>query len=79
MTVISSRQKAHLIQDDREAIAIAQELAAEFVREDSDRDKERRLPVDEVNKYSLEILRCRQLFPQWCQSSPPSLAVSGIV
>ncbi|MEH1966440.1 SfnB family sulfur acquisition oxidoreductase [Nostoc sp.] len=51
-TVISSEQKAHVITSDAEAIAIAKELAAEFVKGDSERDQQRRLPYEEVKKFS---------------------------
>lgn len=47
-----NRKQAHVIKDDREAIAIAQELAAEFSQGDSDRDREGKIPLDEVNRYS---------------------------
>ncbi|WP_445635448.1 SfnB family sulfur acquisition oxidoreductase [Nostoc sp. DSM 114161] len=50
--VISSEQKAHVITSDAEAIAIAKELAAEFVKGDSERDRDRRLPYEEVKKFS---------------------------
>jgi alkylation response protein AidB-like acyl-CoA dehydrogenase len=49
---IETEPQAHIIRDDQEAIAIAKELAAEFVKEDSIRDRERRLPVEEVKKFS---------------------------
>lgn len=51
-SVINTEQKAYLIRDDSEAIAIAHELAAEFLKEDSERDGQRRLPVEEVKKFS---------------------------
>lgn len=53
-TVINTKteQKAHVIVDDTEAIAIAHQLAAEFVKGDSERDREGKIPVDEVNRYS---------------------------
>ncbi|WP_373529550.1 SfnB family sulfur acquisition oxidoreductase [Nostoc sp.] len=53
-TVINTttEQKAHVIGDDTEAIAIAHQLAAEFVKGDSERDREGKIPVDEVNRYS---------------------------
>ncbi|MBD0304179.1 MAG: SfnB family sulfur acquisition oxidoreductase, partial [Tolypothrix sp. T3-bin4] len=44
--------KAHVITSDVEAIAIAQELAVEFVKQDSERDRERRLPIQEVQQFS---------------------------
>lgn len=49
---VGSEPKAYVIKSDEEAIAIAKELAAEFVKEDSDRDREKRLPVEEVKKFS---------------------------
>ena len=49
---VTAEPKAHVIQSDEEAIAVAKELAAEFAKEDSIRDRERRLPVEEVKKFS---------------------------
>jgi SfnB family sulfur acquisition oxidoreductase len=49
---VESEPIAHVIQNDAEAIAVAQDLAAEFQKEDSLRDRERRLPVEEVKKFS---------------------------
>lgn len=49
---VETEPTAHVIQDDQEAIAVAKELAAEFLQEDSLRDRERRLPVEEVKKFS---------------------------
>jgi SfnB family sulfur acquisition oxidoreductase len=43
---------AHRVQDDHEALATAQELAADFRREASIRDARRQLPFAEVEKYS---------------------------
>lgn len=51
-SIISTEQKAYLIRDDSEAIAIAYELAAQFLKEDSERDQQRRLPAQEVKKFS---------------------------
>ncbi|MBD2448936.1 acyl-CoA dehydrogenase family protein [Nostoc sp. FACHB-152] len=51
-TTISTEQQAHVISSDAEAIAIAHQLASEFVKGDSERDKERRLPYEEVKKFS---------------------------
>lgn len=45
-------QSAHVIKSDQEAIEIAIQLAAEFKKEASIRDHERRLPLIEINKYS---------------------------
>ena len=43
---------AHLIQSDEEAIQVAQNLANEFAKEASQRDYERRLPLQEIQQYS---------------------------
>lgn len=43
---------AHVIQSDQEAIEIAQRLAEEFAQEASQRDHERRLPLQEIQQYS---------------------------
>ncbi|MEH2299331.1 MAG: hypothetical protein V7K88_09910 [Nostoc sp.] len=51
-SIINTEQKAHIIQNDQEAIAIAHELAAEFAKGDSERDQNRRLPAEEVEKFS---------------------------
>jgi SfnB family sulfur acquisition oxidoreductase len=52
LDVRTNRKQAHVIKDDQEAIAIAKELAAEFSKNDSDRDREGKIPLDEVNRYS---------------------------
>lgn len=49
---IEAEPKAHIIQSDAEAIAVAKELATEFLKEDSARDRDRRLPVEEVKQFS---------------------------
>lgn len=51
-SLISSGRKAHIVRDDAEAIAIAQQLSAEFARESAERDRERRLPHVELEKLS---------------------------
>jgi SfnB family sulfur acquisition oxidoreductase len=51
-SVISNEPKAHLISNDSEAIAIAHELAADFDKEASERDRQRRLPVEEIQRFS---------------------------
>ena len=43
---------AHVIKDDAEAIAIAEALAADFAEEASERDRERRWPVAELDRFS---------------------------
>ncbi|MBB4063847.1 SfnB family sulfur acquisition oxidoreductase [Gellertiella hungarica] len=50
---IAPRQKeAHRIRDDAEAIAIARELARDFAAGAVERDRERRLPLDEIERFS---------------------------
>jgi SfnB family sulfur acquisition oxidoreductase len=49
---VESEPIAYVIQSDEEAIAVAKDLAAEFLKEDAVRDRERRLPVDEVKRFS---------------------------
>ncbi|MBX4958913.1 SfnB family sulfur acquisition oxidoreductase [Rhizobium lentis] len=44
--------KPHLITSDLEALAIAEKLAARFKIEASSRDRERRLPCDEIEEYT---------------------------
>ncbi|ACO80486.1 Acyl-CoA dehydrogenase [Azotobacter vinelandii CA] len=46
------QQPAHRIRSDAEAIEIARALAADFAREAAQRDRERRLPVAELNAFS---------------------------
>ena len=43
---------AHVVKDDAEAISIAEHLAADFRVEASDRDRERRWPVAELDAFS---------------------------
>ncbi len=43
---------AHVVKTDAEAIAIAEALAAEFAIEASERDRERRWPVAELDRFS---------------------------
>ena len=44
--------KAHRIASDQEAVTIARELAAEFAVGAAERDRERRLPVAELDRFS---------------------------
>ena len=46
------RTKAHIIKDDAEAIAVAQELARGFAAGAAERDRERRLPLAEIERFS---------------------------
>lgn len=43
---------AHLIRSDAEALSVARALAADFAQTASARDRERRLPFDEVERFS---------------------------
>ena len=45
-------QLAHVIRSDEEAVEAARQLAAAFAKEASNRDHERRLPLQEVQQYS---------------------------
>ncbi|MET3595303.1 SfnB family sulfur acquisition oxidoreductase [Mesorhizobium shonense] len=45
-------EPAHIIKDDAEAIAVAQRLAAEFVKDSSKRDRDRVWPVAELDQFS---------------------------
>ncbi|RVD60192.1 SfnB family sulfur acquisition oxidoreductase [Mesorhizobium sp. M2D.F.Ca.ET.185.01.1.1] len=45
-------EPAHIIKDDAEAIAVAQRLAAEFVKDSSKRDRDRIWPVAELDQFS---------------------------
>ncbi|KAA8732457.1 SfnB family sulfur acquisition oxidoreductase [Acinetobacter qingfengensis] len=47
-----SRQKAHVIQSDAEALQIASQLAAQFEQNAVQRDRERILPFEEIEAYS---------------------------
>lgn len=51
-SVIDLERRTHIIQDAAEAIAIAQQLSAEFAKESAERDRERRLPFAELDKLS---------------------------
>ncbi|MFC2972918.1 SfnB family sulfur acquisition oxidoreductase [Azotobacter bryophylli] len=46
------QQSAHRIRSDAEAVEIARALAADFAREAAQRDRERRLPIAELNAFS---------------------------
>jgi SfnB family sulfur acquisition oxidoreductase len=43
---------AHRIASDQEALAVARELAADFAQEAAQRDRERRLPAEELDRFS---------------------------
>ena len=46
------RSPAHIIRSDAEAIEVAQRLAEDFSREAALRDRERRLPWEELERFS---------------------------
>ena len=48
----SEKTPAHIIRDDAEAIARAHEVAARLIEQASDRDRERRLPHEEIDWFS---------------------------
>src|SRR5271166_4307535 len=48
-----SDSETHLIRSDEEAIRVAQALAADFALDASGRDQKRRLPYEEIERYSL--------------------------
>ena len=43
---------AHLIKSDQEAVSVAQQLAANFAQAASERDRDRRLPFQEIEQFS---------------------------
>lgn len=47
-----TERKAHIIRDDREAIEVAHQVAAELAKGASERDQQRRLPFDEIAYYA---------------------------
>lgn len=46
------KQPAHVIQNDAEAVAVANKLAVEFAKGASERDQQRRWPVEEIDAFS---------------------------
>ncbi len=51
-STLQHERQAHIIRSDDEAIAIARDLAIEFAKDASERDRERRLPIEEVQAFS---------------------------
>ena len=64
------QQPAHIIKSDEEAIQVAQDIAAEFAKEASIRDHERRLPLIEISKYSQSGL--------WAINIPKKFGGAGV-
>ena len=52
LSVFEQSKDAHIIRSDEEAIVVAKQLAQEFATEASDRDRERRLPLNEIQQFS---------------------------
>ncbi|MDC4497167.1 SfnB family sulfur acquisition oxidoreductase [Acinetobacter baumannii] len=52
LSVFEQSKDAHIIRSDEEAIEVAKQLAQEFATEASDRDRERRLPLNEIQQFS---------------------------
>jgi SfnB family sulfur acquisition oxidoreductase len=63
-------KKAHRIKDDAEAIAIAKALSREFAAEAIERDRERRLPIAEIDRASQSGL--------WAITVPKAYGGAGV-
>jgi SfnB family sulfur acquisition oxidoreductase len=64
------RIPANRIRSDREAIAVARELARDFAAGAADRDRERRLPLDEIERFSQSGL--------WAITVPRAFGGAGV-
>ncbi|MCF1480821.1 MULTISPECIES: SfnB family sulfur acquisition oxidoreductase [Rhizobium/Agrobacterium group] len=64
------RIKAHVIKDDAEAIAVAKELARDFAVGAAERDRQRRLPVAEIERLSQSGL--------WAITVPKAYGGAGV-
>ncbi|AUX78546.1 SfnB family sulfur acquisition oxidoreductase [Sinorhizobium fredii] len=64
------RTKAHRIKDDSEALAVARELAHEFAPGAAARDRERRLPIAEIERFSQSGL--------WAITVPKAYGGAGV-
>ncbi|MCL6701574.1 SfnB family sulfur acquisition oxidoreductase [Pseudomonas sp. T1.Ur] len=64
------RRPAHIIRSDAEAIEVAQRVAEDFAREAAARDRERRLPWDELERFSESGL--------WAISVPKAYGGAGV-
>ncbi|CUX68228.1 MULTISPECIES: SfnB family sulfur acquisition oxidoreductase [Agrobacterium] len=64
------RTKAHIIKDDAEAIAVAHELARVFAAGAAERDRERRLPLAEIERFSQSGL--------WAITVPKEFGGAGV-
>lgn len=68
--LVFGEPNAHRIQSDQEAIAIARELAADFVKEAAERDRDRRLPFAEIERFSQSGL--------WAVTIPKAYGGAGV-
>jgi len=50
--LFDSQPQAHVIRSDSEAVVIAQRLAKEFANGAAERDRERKLPIEEIDAFS---------------------------
>lgn len=64
------RERAHVIKDDAEAIAVAKELARVFAAGAAERDRERRLPLAEIERFSQSGL--------WAVTVPKEYGGAGV-
>lgn len=64
------RKTAHRIADDAEALAVARELAASFALGAAERDRERRLPIEEIERFSQSGL--------WAITVPKAYGGAGV-
>lgn len=70
MTIHVDARAVHRVANDEEAIALAHKLARNFATEASLRDRERRLPVAEVEEYSRSGL--------WAMTVPKQFGGAGV-
>jgi len=68
--LVFGEPNAHRIQSDQEAISIARELAADFVKEAAERDRDRRLPFAEIERFSQSGL--------WAVTIPKAYGGAGV-
>ncbi len=67
---VKSPPRAHVIASDAEAVEVARALAIRFAEEASVRDRERRLPVAELDEFSASGL--------WAITVPKAYGGAGV-
>ncbi|RMV68581.1 hypothetical protein ALP06_200242 [Pseudomonas coronafaciens pv. atropurpurea] len=67
---LAAPPRAHVISSDAEAIEVARALASQFAEEASLRDRERRLPVAELDAFSASGL--------WAITVPKAYGGAGV-